>query len=537
MSEPIKTAIYVGVAVAALGAAYLGRPRTDTTPTAQTKLFAEFTDPETAAHLKIIRYGQSEATLETFEVGRDSKGRWTIPSHAGYPADAENQMRDVALSLLDLDVIRTASERAEDHAEFGVIEPDPERLSAGDKGVGILVDLRDDKDKELVKLIIGNEVREAEGQRYVRVRGQDPVYVVKVDPTKLTTEFQDWIEKDLLKISTFNVESLRLKDYSIRQALRNGRAVQVLDQRYDIHVRYDSGAAKWMLQEMLTYSDGQVRKESLAELEEVDSSKLNSLKTALGDFKIVDVRRKPTGLGADLTAGKDFLDDTATVEDLAGRGFLASGSQDDEKINLWSNNGEVHVGMKDGVEYVLRFGASTGTESKTGLNRYLFVTARLDESKIPEPVLQEVPKPTDQLGPKANTSDPAEGADKDSPDKDSPDSPDGTKADQDEEKAQRDKEIERIEKENQKKIDEYNDKKKKSRETVNELNARFAPWYYVIADDVYKKVHLGRKDIIKESAKAETEGFQIDAFRKLQADGPAAKSSSTEPPKGDFDQE
>lgn len=533
MNESIKTSIYIGVAVVALGAAYLGRPRTGAPPEPETQLFADFKDPEKAAHLKIVRYGESHADVDTFEVARDSKGRWTIPSHAGYPADAENQMRDVALSLVDLDVIRTASTRAEDHAEFGVVEPNPEKLSPGDEGIGILVDLRDDQDKELIKLIIGKEVREAEGQRYVRVRGQDPVYVVKIDPAKLTTQFQDWIEKDLLKLSTFNVESIQLRDYSIRYVTRNGRPVPALDQRYDVRVRYDNSAQKWILDKMLAYSEGQAHDTGLAELEELDSVKLNNLKNALGDFKIVDVRRKPAGLGADLTAGKTFLDEKETIEDLATRGFLASPSPDDEKVTLWSTNGEVHVGLKDGVEYILRFGASTGTESKEGLNRFLFVSARLDESKIPYPTLQELPKSA-EVGPKTS----GEGASSESA---TPEGPAGEaakdsastdpKSDPDEKRAQTEKEIERINKENQKKIDDYNDKKKKAKETVNELNARFAPWYYVIAEDVYKKVHLGRNDIIKESAKSETEGFQIDAFRKLQKDGP----SKTSPPPASAD--
>ncbi len=53
------------------------------------------------------------------------------------------------------------------------------------------------------------------------------------------------------------------------------------------------------------------------------------------------------------------------------------------------------VGLKDGVEYVLRFGeiasvaAEKGKEGK--INRYLFVTARLDESKFPPLQLDPLP--------------------------------------------------------------------------------------------------------------------------------------------------
>ena len=54
---------------------------------------------------------------------------------------------------------------------------------------------------------------------------------------------------------------------------------------------------------------------------------------------------------------------------------------------------------------------------------------------------------------------------------------------------------------------------------VKELNARFADWYYVVSEDVYKKIRLTRSDIVKEAATAKDEGFGIDAFRKLEEDG------------------
>ena len=45
----------------------------------------------------------------------------------------------------------------------------------------------------------------------------------------------------------------------------------------------------------------------LAADEELNAAKLDEMKTALDDLKIVDVRRKPAGLSADLKASADFL--------------------------------------------------------------------------------------------------------------------------------------------------------------------------------------------------------------------------------------
>jgi hypothetical protein len=88
-----------------------------------------------------------------------------------------------------------------------------------------------------------------------------------------------------------------------------------------------------------------------------------------------------------------------------------------------------------------------------------------------------------------------------------------------EEESELDKEIKRIEKENQRKLDDRADKRRKAEEKVRELNARFADWYYVVSEDEYKKIRLTRSDLIKEGEKAADEGFGVDAFRKLQEEG------------------
>jgi len=67
------------------------------------------------------------------------------------------------------------------------------------------------------------------------------------------------------------------------------------------------------------------------------------------------------------------------------RGFYAVSSREKSGTELLNANGELYVGMKEGVQYVLRFGDSVaGTSSESdGQNRYLLVTARVDMSKFP----------------------------------------------------------------------------------------------------------------------------------------------------------
>ena len=195
---------------------------------------------------------------------------------------------------------------------------------------------------------------------------------------------------------------------------------------------------------------------------------------------------------------------------------------------MYCANGEVYVGLKDGIEYVLRFGntAKTSEGSEEGkLNRYLFVTARVDDAHFPPPQLepepQDVPapdssKPADEPkkacdDPPVTKAGPDEAQDKDE-NKDDAKQPKAKQPD-------KTSDVDRIKKENDRRRNEARDKKKKAADKVAELNARFADWYYVISEDTYKKIHLGRADIIRERKGGKDEGYGPDVFRKLQKDG------------------
>ena len=93
-------------------------------------------------------------------------------------------------------------------------------------------------------------------------------------------------------------------------------------------------------------------------------------------------------------------------------------------------------------------------------------------------------------------------------------------------------ELDRIKKANQRKTDEYNLKKKKAEAKVAELNSRFRDWYYIISEDTYKKIHLGRTDIIRKGATAKETGFGVDAFRLIEKQGIKPPPPAASPPPG-----
>ena len=177
---------------------------------------------------------------------------------------------------------------------------------------------------------------------------------------------------------------LWIRDYVIR-GMEGGLA---LVQRGDMKLEYnDTGQPRWKLLEDRKFvsdeqnpSGGRWKPIKMADDEELNVAKLNELNPALDDLKIVDVRRKPAGLSADLKVPGDFAkQDDAAVLGLAEKGFFVAPLERNGPVELFSNDGEFRIMMKDGVEYVLRFGdiAGGGAAKKEGRK----------ENRRPEPLL------------------------------------------------------------------------------------------------------------------------------------------------------
>jgi len=543
MGEGVKTVIFSVIALVVVVAAVVSRPRQDLDENGPPPgpLFEDFDGAE-AASLQIVKYNEDLGQVSEFKVARDKEtGAWVIPSNSNYPADAEERITDATLMLDDLQPLGLASQVPGDHSLFGVLSPDAEDVELGDEGVGLLLTFRDDKDRELASLVIGHKVKDAEGQRFVRKPSKDVVYVAEIDPDKLSTKFEDWIKKDLLQLSSFDIEGVAIKNYVVDLS-----ADSQIQKNFDFAARYKD--AKWQLVELAQYRDNQPIVGVLGPDEELDKDKLNDLKTAVDNLEIVNVFRKPDGLGRDLKAGEGFMKGQEGLLDLQSRGFYLV-QAGEKKYELLCANGEVLIGMKDGVEYVLRFGkaleASSDEEEETEEgeeaeeteereNRYLFAMARVDWSKLPEPETEELPElpnggdagdaDTDETAAESTAADDADSTDasegESTGDADESAGEDAEpKIDREAEEAEILRERERISKENERKLNEYNEKVEKAKEKVAELNTRFGDWYYVVSDEQCQKIFLGLDELIKKKEGEDVEGDGVDAFRGLQDEG------------------
>ena len=448
MNESKRTGVFVAIAVVLSAITFLTMPSTGQLSPASMvgkPLFPEFQDPLTATSLEVVKFEKETATAGTFKVAKVGDS-WVIPSHSNYPADAKDQLANVAAEWIDLEVLGVATDPGESgiqsddirglHKLYGVVDPVGEDTSDVD-GVGTRVVMRDKSDGELVRLIVGKEVEGQAGLRYVRLVGQDPVYTVKADTSKLSTKFQDWIEDDLLKLSSWDIRKINIEDYSIDilQGVMTPRGQMALDYN-------DTGEPRWKLAVDREYTEKGWTDRGLAENEELNSDTLNNLKSALDDLKIVDVVRKPKGLSETLKGSGPMKLDTEAKSSLSRAGFHVVQISDPANPgqsypDLRSNEGEISVAMKDGVNYVLRFGqiasmgagddekketpkgeesdkeaANTdgsddekkGDSSDSKVNRYLFVMAELDPSTIEQPKYEELPElPSEEAKPEEAT--------------------------------------------------------------------------------------------------------------------------------------
>lgn len=381
MNEFAKTGVAVGAAVVlTIVAASLGpkEVRLDLFSDQGQEFFAGV-DPEAVTELEVAEFREGLG-LYPFNVKRDDKGRWTIPSHGNYPADAKDRMGKAAALLVGLRKQVCVDDSKGRHVEFGVVDPlDPGVESAGR---GLRITLKDSAGNKLADLILGKEVEGKAGERYVRVPDKNRTYRTKIDGT-VSTKFADWIETDLLKAQSWDIAKITFDNYSVDEV----RGEIVPGEKLVVS---KDAASKWTV-------DG-----IDAQKEEPNEDKLREIADTLGQIKIVGVRGKPEGLTAALERANG-VDQAILAELLRQKGFfMARGGK------LYSNEGDLLFETKKGVRYTLRFGElvpGEGDELTAGVpgkpdkpakegetppakaanNRYLMVTAEFVEDLLTKP--------------------------------------------------------------------------------------------------------------------------------------------------------
>ena len=355
-------------------------------------LFETF-DPREATGIEIVEMDEEELEAKSIEVAQTNKG-WLIrrPGKPDYPANADNQVKDVSTILFDVRILDQAGEGAGEHAKFGVL--DPTRAQPGESGVGRMIALKNNSGSNLAQLIIGNEVDGLVNTHFVRKPDENEVYRVEMQNVNdVSTKFVDWVEKDFLDLDKWNIKQVTFDNYEVKDGKMVASEKQILDY----------ADSEWNLIGSL-----------LSENEELNKEKLDDMKDAFDDLEIIDVEKKPAVLASSLREGNEFVAANNVQElknsakSLFDKGFLTveMAGKDGKpmkyedgkpKLQVVSKKGEIVVGMKDGVEYVLRFGEAyrgpEEDENATGDSRYIYAYARVNPNLLDQPELEPVPAP------------------------------------------------------------------------------------------------------------------------------------------------
>ncbi len=468
MNDGLKTFLFLLAAVLVLiPAVFLTLPQRDTFTAqnmVQQELFPALKNVMDVASLSIREPGKSGGAGESGKsVGIEVKkveGRWILPSYSGYPANAQNRMAEVVSSLMNLEVLRVAGDDAQSRAVCGVLEPeDPSAESAAQTGRRIV--LRDAQDRVLLDMILGTETEEGSGKYYVRRTGQNPVYVVEMDPSKLTTRFLDWIETDLLKVQPADISMLFALDCTLDLRAQDQTAAFNHRGQFTVQQAYMENP-DWTLTSNLRMMGENLREMGMPTGKTLDLEMLRHVSQALADMRICSVQRKPAEIVKAFQHPENISLTEEQKQTLMERGFcvlpmnLGNGS-----VNaLFSTDGQTHVYTKDGILYRLFFGGIAGQEvledfagaGDRKFYRYLVLTADLYPQGLPQPNLQQLQeKPADEA-----------------------------------EKAS----YEALAAMNAQEQKIYEEALNEARNKVDRMNVLFADWFFIIPEDVFSQIHM-----------------------------------------------
>ncbi len=362
MTRTSTTAAYVVAAAVLSIAAYVTAPRRVAPATERDRgqpFFPEFTDPNAATSLEVIEFDEQTSVARPFKVlNRD--GRWTIPSHYDYPADATDRLSSIAAAVIALRKGDVASENAADQERCGVVDPLDETVPAV-KGRGTRVTVKGRSEKVLADIIYGAAVEGRPAFRYVRLPAERRIYVADAGKFEISTKFQDWVDRDLLHVERQDVDRILVRHYAVNPANSTVAPQELLSLKA-------TGRDEWGL-------DG------LATSERIDTFHMNLLVTKLDDLSLVDVQPKPAAVTTMLAGtGATLKVNQADVNDLAAKGFFVTPN------GILGSEGDVVVHTSSGVFFTLRFGrvaseleATTGRGGAPGQTfRYLFISANVD---------------------------------------------------------------------------------------------------------------------------------------------------------------
>lgn len=366
------------------------------------KLLDSFNDVSKMNRLEFSRINPKTGELESLILIRDKKNlQWTIPSLSNFPAENAEEIAKVVAPLMQLTILDVVDETLASselskterlHRECGLLNPfsyialDQESNSEEEEpnlsvGSALSVKIEGENNDVLVDLLIGSRISESSetrDDRYVRFSNDDVVYIVDFsgDSTQEigTTEFTeytnrvsfepiDWVDRDLLRISRWDVLYLTLRDYTFSLVKTDSGFEQTKIQQNGVAIfkqtPENSLSRIWSLNKLFQY-DGKWTENREFNVESVQNDVLNDTIDVLGSMEILDVRKKPESL-RNCFLRNEIGSELATQDVPLGEfgfSFFDEDPLDLQKITpiLVGEGGTIELVLKSGMKIILIFG-------------------------------------------------------------------------------------------------------------------------------------------------------------------------------------
>ncbi len=399
--KPVPTTITLAVfallsLITSISVHYLTLPGADAKSELIGKVFyPDFTQPDQAASLELAIWDDEDKKTKNFEI-KKVDDLWTIPSYNDYPVESADQLIATAGSVINIKREFSAGRGSDTHARFGVIDPNDEEAKLKEPNqIGDRIILKDESGNVVCDLIIGNPVDPsstnegaADGQivkgnrYYVRQPDQDETFAAELN-LQISTDFEDWIETDLLQVEDAAVKQLLVRTYDIENKpieLTGGEPFPMQANLSDLILEKDG--FDWKLNDLNE------------ETETLDTAPISSLSNDLKALKIIHVEPKPVFqdtdtpvLNGDLTAnlpkGLNNRSEMRVTQEswsvITPYGFFPSfaDGKTKESLTVLSANGEFDFSTDAGLVYHMKFGGDVKLEK----DKFEFVAGKTDAKK------------------------------------------------------------------------------------------------------------------------------------------------------------
>lgn len=387
MSPTIKTLVMLVVAAAMAAYASSTYPWPETVVQSEQvgkPLFEDF-EAGKVRKLKIVRFNDDKSQLEPIEI-RLKAETWVLPAFKNFPVSNNNQ-KDVAInSLVEKEVLFEQTDEQEKHREFGVVDPGLYQTIPDRSALGTKVIFEDGTGNVLANLIVGKIVKNSkpneigEVQHYVTIPGQPAVYIIDLNPRAFTTDFQNWINPNLLSVFREQV----VLDVEATSVQINPDDFGKKDPAKLYRVYLEGSTTDKLSLKSIEVGNKEGKFQN-AELTTAFDQNWKTLGENLRFIFFGDIRKKAKDLAA------AFRKPTAdmgpeTYAALTNFGFFFKQMKNGTP-QFETSNGQIRLQYVNGIRVRMLMGAvSTETaRDQDDLNRYVMFTGEYDDSLLPPP--------------------------------------------------------------------------------------------------------------------------------------------------------